>query len=157
MNLFVLNIFLALVWSLLQGEINLSHFTVGFLLGYAIIGVTQRALGGRRYSSKWFRVLRFVVVVTWEIVSASLALAWLLLQPRLQLRPAVVAVDLDVESDFEITILANLISLSPGTLSLDVATDQRTLYVHTVTLQDVETFRHRIKSRLERQVLEVMR
>jgi multicomponent Na+:H+ antiporter subunit E len=157
MNLFVLNLFLALVWALLQGGLQEQHLVVGFILGYAIIGLVQQALGSRGYAIKGFQLIYFVLFVVWEIITASIALAWLLLQPRLKLSPAVVAIDLDVKSDTEIVLLANLITLSPGTLTLDISSDRRTLYVHTVTLEDPETFRHKIKNGLERQVLEVMR
>jgi multicomponent Na+:H+ antiporter subunit E len=157
MNLFVLNLFLALVWALLQGGLQEQHLVVGFILGYIIIGLGQQALGSRGYAMKGFHLIYFVLFVAWEIITASLVLAWLLLQPRLKLSPAVVAIDLDVKSDTEIVLLANLITLSPGTLSLDISTDRRTLYVHTVTLDDPDRFRLKIKNGLERQVLEVMR
>jgi multicomponent Na+:H+ antiporter subunit E len=157
MNLFVLNLFLALVWALMQGEVQEQHLIVGFILGYAIIGLVQRALGSRGYAIKGFQLIYFVLYVIWEIITASLALAWLLLQPRMELSPAVVAIDLDVKSDAEIVLLANLITISPGTLSLDISTDRRTLYVHTVTLDDPEKFRQKIKNGIERQVLGVMR
>jgi multicomponent Na+:H+ antiporter subunit E len=122
-----------------------------------VIGLSYRVLGARDYFLKVVRIGRFVVFVAWEILTASLALAWLMLQPRLRLKPAVVAVPLDVSTDLEIVVLANLITLSPGTLSLDVSADGRTLYVHAVLLRDAEAFRRRVKQGLERRVLEVMR
>jgi len=157
MRFLVLNFFLASMWALLQGELRASDFILGFVLGYIVIGLSYRVLGARDYFLKVVRIGRFVVFVAWEILTASLALAWLMLQPRLRLKPAVVAVPLDVTTDLEIVVLANLITLSPGTLSLDVSADGRTLYVHTVLLRDAEAFRRRVKQGLERRVLEVMR
>ena len=157
MDLFLLNIFLAAVWMFLQGELRAVNFVVGFLLGYAIIGLSQKVLGSHRYALKVIQVARFLAFVAWEIFTASLKLAWMILHPRLPLRPGIVAVPLKVSTDLEIVTLANLISLSPGTLALDVSDDRSTLYVHTVDLESRELFCQEIGSGLERRVLEVMR
>jgi multicomponent Na+:H+ antiporter subunit E len=154
---FLLNIFLALVWTFLQGELHASNFAIGLVLGYLVIAVSQRILGNVAYVLKVLQVFGFVIFVLWEIFTASLALAWIIVQPRLQLRPAVVAIPLDADTDLEIATLANLLTLSPGTLSLDVSTDARTLYVHTMVLDDPDEFRREIKEKMERRVLEVMR
>jgi multicomponent Na+:H+ antiporter subunit E len=157
MRFFVFNIFLAMTWTLLQGQLRALDFIGGFVLGYVVIGLSQRLLGSGNYSRKVMQVLRFVAFVAWDIFTASLALAWLMLQPKPKLSPAVIAVPLDVQTDLEIVLLANLITLSPGTLSVDVSDDQRTLYVHTINQDQPEQFRAEIKNGLERRVLEVMR
>lgn len=154
---FLLNIFLALVWTFLQGELQGSNFAVGMVLGYLVIAISQQVLGTSAYVRKVGQVVRFILFALWEIFTASLALAWLIVQPRVQLRPAIVAIPLDAETDLEIASVASLLTLSPGTLSLDVSTDRRTLYVHTIDLDDADMFRREIKRGLERRVLEVMR
>jgi multicomponent Na+:H+ antiporter subunit E len=72
-------------------------------------------------------------------------------------RPGIIGVPLDAETDLEIFIVANLLSLTPGTLSVDLSGDRRTLFVHVMFLTDVEAARADIKNGLERRVLEVMR
>lgn len=156
MRFFVLNIFLAMVWALLQGQLTASNIAVGFVISYVIIGLNQRTLGSRNYSSKVIQVTTFIVFVAWEILSGSLAVAWTILQPRPRMKPAIVAVPLAVHNDLGIILLSNLITLSPGTMTLDVSSDRRTLYVHTISLDDPDVFRYKIKAGLERRVLEVM-
>jgi multicomponent Na+:H+ antiporter subunit E len=73
------------------------------------------------------------------------------------MRPGVIAIPLDAQTDIEITVLANLISLTPGTLSLDVSADRQTLYIHTMYLDDPEAARRGIKRGFERRVLAVTR
>lgn len=154
---FLLNIFLALVWTFLQGELQGSNFAVGMVLGYLVIALSQQIMGTSAYVQKVVQVVRFVTISLWEIFTASLALAWLIVQPKLQVRPAIVAVPLDAKTDVEIATMSSLLTLSPGTMTLDVSTDRETLYVHTIDLDDVDEFRREIKSGLERRVLEVMR
>jgi len=68
-----------------------------------------------------------------------------------------VAVPLDARSDMEITLLANLITLTPGTLSLDVSDDRSVLYVHGMFVEDAQLMREQIKNGFERRVLELLR
>ncbi|MCG8349308.1 MAG: Na+/H+ antiporter subunit E, partial [Chloroflexales bacterium] len=92
----------------------------------------------------------------WEIIVANLNVArTVLFTPRAKLRPGIIAVPLDVTSDVEITMLANIITLTPGTLSLDVSDDRKVLYVHAIDVGDPDTFRQSIKGGLERAVREV--
>ena len=86
---------------------------------------------------------------------SSLRVAYDVLTPTLHMRPAIVAIPLDAETDLQITILANFITLTPGTLSLDVSPDRKTLYVHAMYVDDVDAFRREIKEELERRVIEV--
>ena len=74
-----------------------------------------------------------------------------------EITPAIVAIPLTAETDAEIAFLANLISLTPGTLSLDVSTDRQVLYIHAIDVKDIEKLRTDIKSGLEARLLEVMR
>jgi multicomponent Na+:H+ antiporter subunit E len=71
------------------------------------------------------------------------------------MRPAIVAVPLDLTSDFQITLLANLITLTPGTLSLDISDDKKILYVHGMYVDDVDEFRRSIKQGFEKRVQEL--
>jgi len=62
-----------------------------------------------------------------------------------------------VKSDIEITLFANLVTLTPGTLSLDVSPDRGTLFVHALYVKDAEQFRRELKNGLEKRLIEVMR
>lgn len=73
------------------------------------------------------------------------------------MKPGIVKVPLDAKSDIEITLLANLISLTPGTLSLDVSNDRKVLYVHAMYISDKEKFINDIKQGFERRLLEILR
>lgn len=92
-----------------------------------------------------------------ELTVASLFVAWDVITPRSRVESGVIALPLDVKSDLEITILASLISLTPGTLSLDVSEDKRYLYIHAVYIKggDIEGLKRQIKNGFERKLLEI--
>ena len=99
----------------------------------------------------------FVGFFFWELVSANLRVAFDVLTPGFAMRPRIVAVPLDARTDAEITALSYLISLTPGSLSLDVSSDRRVLFVHAMYAQDADACRREIKEGLERRLLAVMR
>jgi multicomponent Na+:H+ antiporter subunit E len=88
---------------------------------------------------------------------SNLRVLWDVLTPRHTSRPGIVGVPLAARTDLEITLVANLVSLTPGTLSLDISEDRQTLYVHVMFMDDIEAVRGQIKDGIERRVLEVLR
>jgi multicomponent Na+:H+ antiporter subunit E len=153
--MFLLNVLLALSWMALTGQFSPINFVEGFVLGYLMLWLAQWSTGPSPYFSRTSRVIRFALLYAWELILANIRVAYSVLVPS-RLRPGVVAVPLDVETDAEISLLVNLITLTPGTLSLDLSADRRVLYVHTIHVEDVEEFRCQIKHGLERRVRELL-
>ena len=157
MRVFGLNLLLAVLWAVVMGEVDRANLTVGFLLAYLVLWAVRPVLGDTRYFDRIPRAVSFLAFFVVEVVSSNLRVARDVLSPRPRRRPGVVAVPLDAGSDAEITVLANLITLTPGTLSLDVSPDRRLLYVHTMFLDDPDEFRAELKRSFERRVLELLR
>jgi multicomponent Na+:H+ antiporter subunit E len=158
MSTFLWNLLLALAWAVATGLFTVPNLLVGLVLGYLILYFAQGALGPSPYFTKVPQVARFAVFYLWQLFLANLRLAYDVITPRHHMRPGVIAVPLDVRTDAEITLLANLITLTPGTLSLDLSPDRRVLYVHAIyTDGDIDQARRQIKEGLERRVLEVLR
>lgn len=155
MNFFLLNTLLAIAWAALSGELTRESLFGGFILGYFMLWVSRRALGCDTYVRKVSQVVRFALYFAWELLQANFRVAYEVLTPGQHMRPAIVAIPLDVQKDVEIILLANVITLTPGTLSLDVSTDRRVLYVHSMYVADIEAFRRSIKQGFERRIEEL--
>ena len=157
MNLFLLNIFLALGFSAVLGRLNLSGMIAGFAVGYIALWLTKPLYGNTRYFERLPGVLGLVAFFAKELLVSNLKVLWDVITPRHISRPGIIGLPLDARTDLEIMLVANLISLTPGTLSLDLSEDRRVLYIHVMFLDDIEKTRRQIKQGLERRVLEVMR
>ena len=157
MNLFVLNILLALAWISLTGHLTPLNFGFGFALGFMMLWLVERRTPSRFYFAKVPQVIRFLLFFFREVVKSNLRVAYEVLTPGQKMKPGIVGIPLDAKTDLEITVLANLITLTPGTLSLDVSDDRTVLYVHAMFIDDVETFKHNVKQELEKRLLEVLR
>jgi multicomponent Na+:H+ antiporter subunit E len=157
MNLFLLNIFLALGFSAVVGQLNLSGFLAGFIVGYIALWLTKPLYGKTRYFERLPRALALIVFFGKELLVSNLKVLWDVITPQHISRPGIIGIPLDARTDAEIMLVANLISLTPGTLSLDLSEDRRVLYIHVMFLDDIDSTRQQIKQGLERRVLEVMR
>ncbi|HSM74625.1 MAG TPA: Na+/H+ antiporter subunit E [Desulfobacterales bacterium] len=157
MNLFFINGFIALGFIGVQGRFTLSGLLLGFGLGYLALWLTRPLYGETRYFQRVPKTARLLGYFLVELVRSNLRVLWDVVTPGHISRPGIVGIPLSAQSDLEILLVANLISLTPGTLSIDLAEDRRTLFVHVMFLDDPEEFRKGIQNGLERLVLEVTR
>jgi multicomponent Na+:H+ antiporter subunit E len=154
---FVGNILLALTWAAMTGVMSPVNIGVGFFIGYLILFFARDLLGTRTYALWVLRLLEFGGFFLKELIKANLLVAHDVVTPSHRMRPGVIAVPLDAETDVEITLLANLISLTPGTITVDVSDDRRMIFIHAMFLEDPEKVRRDIKEGFERRLLEVLR
>jgi multicomponent Na+:H+ antiporter subunit E len=158
MTFFLLNILLSLAWIMLSAQFSMFNLIVGYLLGFAVLWITQyRKEAVPAYFRKIPQVANFLAYFVWEVIMSNLRVTRDVISLRPRFRPGIVAIKLDAETAAEISLLANLISLTPGTLSLDVSNDRKVLYVHAMYMRDAGLFKRRIKEDMERRVLEVLR
>jgi multicomponent Na+:H+ antiporter subunit E len=158
MRFFAANLSLALLWSVWKG-FSPAALAAGFVVGFLCLSLLVPLPGAKRYRRQVLRGLGFAAFYVWELVVSSVRVALDVLRPRLSMQPGVVGVPLDARTDVEITALTNLISLTPGTLGLEVSPDRQTLSVHAMHLEngDAERFRQELKRNLEQRVLRVYR
>jgi multicomponent Na+:H+ antiporter subunit E len=155
-NLFALNILLAFVWASLSATFTLPALVSGFALGYGALWLAQPLYGeGSPYFVRVWRIIRLTLFFLWELVVSSVRVAWDIVTPTHHSNPAIVEMPLDVESDIEILLVTTLISLTPGTLSLDVTPDRKTLIVHAMFADDPDALVREMKDGMERMVKEV--
>jgi multicomponent Na+:H+ antiporter subunit E len=157
-SFFLWNILLAVNWALLTGQFNLENLVAGFVIGFLLLWIVRQSFGQTDYFPKVRNAISFSIHFVLELLVANLSVArTVLFEPRDKINPAFLAIPLEAKTDAEIALLANLITLTPGTLSLDVSTDRKVLYIHTLDVEDVDALRVEIKRSLERGLLEVMR
>ncbi len=154
---FFANVLLALAWTTLSGNFSVLNMIFGFVLGYGTLSIMQPAVSFLKgYSQRVPRFLVFVAFFLKELLKANFKVAFDVLTPPWHMQPGVIAIPLEAKTDLEITMVANCISLTPGTLSLDVSDDRRVLFIHAMFLQDEKSLREDLHE-IERRILQIMR
>ncbi|MFN2204214.1 MAG: Na+/H+ antiporter subunit E [Caldilineaceae bacterium] len=134
---------------------GLWDHSIAFVAAYIVLGLVDRS-----YLRAVFWGVVFILYLLWEIVLSNINIAWLVIQPRPKLDPGIIGVPLRLTSGLEITMLASAITLTPGTISVDLASDEtgnRILFVHNLQVGDPEAYRESVHSGFERMILRVTR
>lgn len=152
-----LNIMIAVVWMLLDGEWSNAHFAFGYVIGMAILGMLRRFWPNGFYMKKVWRIAKLLALFNKELFLSSFQVLKHVLRPKLTMRPGIIAFHTELRSNWEITLLSCLICLTPGTLTLDVSPDNRTLFIHAMDIEDAEELSRQLKSTFEKAIMEVTR
>lgn len=141
-------------WLLLQGDASVGNMLLGLPLAYVIAYwlAPKRALQSR---IRIVPVIRLVGRVAWDIPASNLAVAWLVLTRPDHLKPAWISVPLALPDDVRVQALAAIVSLTPGTLSVDYDVKTARLQVHVLDTDDAEAVAQTIKTRYESLLLEI--
>lgn len=155
MNLLLVNIVLALVWGAVTASFAPGNLLFGFVLGFLCLWLVRDRFNPRNFHRPG-RALGLAGLFLLELCLSAGRVARDTLRPNMTFRPAIIAFPLEVQKEGEIMLLANLISLTPGTLSVDVSTDRSTLYIHAMDVDDPDALRQEIRDGFERRILDVM-
>jgi multicomponent Na+:H+ antiporter subunit E len=139
----MLNIALAVVWCALS-TFNGWNFLGGFVVGAVVVSVYSRATRGERYITNAGRLLRFLAYFGRLLVQSNFRVAWEVLTPKMHQTPRIIRYPIAGMSNIERTTLANAITLTPGSLVVDISPDERWLYIHCMYAQDREAAVHEI-------------
>lgn len=154
MSLFLANVLLALAWVAVTGILSALNLAFGFVLGALALSLIREQVGSVGYLSRLRRIASLIVLFLRELVLSAFRVAKLVLAPDMDVAPGIFAYPLKVRRDQEIALLANMITLTPGTLSVDVSEDRRTLYVHAMDCRDPDAMRADIAGGFERKIME---
>ncbi|WP_010251420.1 Na+/H+ antiporter subunit E [Myroides injenensis] len=156
---FLLNLLLALVWVALTGQLNYSNFIFGSVLGFFILWILVRR--SKPHEKEYFyrvpKILTFILYFLYDMLQANLQVAIDVVTPNYHTTPGIIKYYIDAKTDFEITMLTNIIALTPGTMVIDIADDKSYIYIHTMYLRDKDVFIKRMKDRTEKKLLEILR
>lgn len=157
MNPGVLILVLAIGWAAATGSFTVPNLLFGAIVGGFCVFLIRGRIGGARFWRRAVRVLALALLFLRELVQSAVRVGLMVLRPRLELKPALIAFPLTATRDVEITLLANLVTLTPGTLSVDVSADGKFLLIHAIDVRDREALIRSIREGLEAKVMEACR
>ena len=149
---------LAIAWAAVSGSASPHNLLLGFVLSAMALAVVRGSFPRKsEFRIRPVAALSLALLFFKELALSAWTVAVTVLKPRMDIKPGIFAFPLTVDRDFEITLLANLITLTPGTLSVDVGDDGRTLYVHALDCSNPQAARKAIADGFERKIMEAFR
>lgn len=150
---------LALVWAAVTGSFSMPNVLLGAAIAAVAVLFIRRNVDQPIMFRRLGRILSLAALFVYELALSAWRVAILVLSPNMhrRLSPSIIAYPLTVTTDGQITVLANLITLTPGTLSVDVSEDRATLYIHVLELTDRDELIASIKQGFEAKVIEVFK
>ncbi len=154
---FLMNLLLTFIWVALTGSMYYSNFLFGFMLGFFIQWILNRNESDQRYFYRVPKIIGFIFFFLYEIIIANIQVAYDVITPKYFFKPGIICYPMEAKTDLEINLLSTVISMTPGTLILDVSEDKKSLYIHVMYLKDKAQFIEQIRKGSERRLLEILR
>lgn len=152
----LLNVIIGVVWMLLSTSIAPRTFMIGYLIGALLIFLMRRYFTAKFYLGWVWASIKLMLIFLKELALANWDVLRIVLQPKkLSIKPVIFEFPVELEHDWEITLLSALITLTPGTLVVHVSDDQRKLYIHAIDENDVDGAIASIKNSFEKAIKEV--
>ena len=152
------NVLLAILWAALIGPFTPTNLLAGFVVGFAVLFICGMGRQRSPYIRRALACCSLALFTLYALVDANIRVAYYTVSRLRDLRPAVLAVPLAKDiTDGEITLLSTLITLTPGTLTIDVSDDRKSLYVHFMHVENANEAIQSVVRGFERRVLEVTR
>jgi len=154
---FLMNLLLSFIWVALTGEMYYTNLFFGFVLGYFILWIMNLNGNDKRYFTHIPKAIVFAGYFLYKLLIANIQVAYDVITPKYFFKPGIIQYRMEAATDIEINLLSTVISLTPGTLILDISDDRKVLFIHVMYLKDREHFISEIRNGFEKKLLELLR
>ncbi|MGY4793538.1 Na+/H+ antiporter subunit E [Lysinibacillus sp. FSL K6-0057] len=156
---FILNLFIAALWLLLQDEVTpqFSTFLMGFFVGMGILYAMHRFYGTQFYLRRVFSIIKLLWLFNWELFLSSYSVLRQITTPKLNITPGIFTYKTVLKGDWEITALALLLTLTPGSVVMEVSEEGDVFYIHAMDIEQSKDAVIRSIGKFEQAIMEVTR
>lgn len=156
---FILNLFIAALWLLLQDEVTpqFTTFLMGFIVGIGILYAMHRFYGTQFYLRRVFSIIRLIMLFNWELLLSSYSVLKQIMTPKLNITPGIFTYKTKLKGDWEVTALALLLTLTPGSVVMEVSEDGDMFYIHAMDMEESKDAVIRSIGKFEKAIMEVTR
>ncbi len=156
---FILNLFIATLWLLLQDEITpqFTTFLMGFIVGMGILYAMHRFYGTQFYLRRVVSITKLLWLFNWELLLSSYSVLRQIMTPKLNITPGIFTYKTELKGDWEVTALALLLTLTPGSVVMEVSEEGDLFYIHAMDIEQSKDAVIRSIGKFEQAIMEVTR
>ena len=151
----LLNIFIGFLWMLLQDKWSFPSFVAGYLVGIVILFFVRRFFAKSFYLGKVLSLLKLLYVFLRELVSSTILVLKQVTKSKIDVKPGIFALKTSLQGEWEIPILALLLSLTPGSVVIEISPDKKTFFIHAMDMEESKRSIIKAKNVFEKAIKEV--
>ncbi|GAF63733.1 multi subunit monovarent cation/proton antiporter MrpE subunit [Bacillus sp. TS-2] len=152
-----MTVVITVTWVLFQNSLTLIDIVIGYLISVGVVYFFISLKGERFYLGRAWATVIFILVFFRELISANLHVAKIVLSPKIKISPGIIAIPTKLKTETEKTLLAAVLTLTPGSLSMEFSSEGDTLFVHFLEAENREKQIRFILETFEKRILEVTR
>lgn len=153
----LVNLLIGFLWMFLQDDWSFLTFFTGYIFGLLVIFIFCRFLTTKFYLFTLYAVIRLFFLLVHEVFTSSIMIIREIVKPKIDIKPGIVATKTDLESDFEVTLLAMLITFTPGSTVMEISPDKKVLYFHTMDIPEIRDAVLQSQAKFEKAIKRVTR
>ncbi|QGH35045.1 Na+/H+ antiporter subunit E [Gracilibacillus salitolerans] len=153
----ILNLVIAIMWMFLGESYTFDKFLTGYIIGALLLFMLRRFIPDAFYLERVWKMIKLVLLFIKELLISNIDIVRWVYKPHKDYKPGIFALPTDLKSNWEITMLTSLISLTPGTLSVAVSDNNDVIYIHAMDIDNNEIAIEAIKTTFEKAIMEVTR
>ncbi|EKN68213.1 Na(+)/H(+) antiporter subunit E [Schinkia azotoformans LMG 9581] len=153
----LINLFIGVLWMFLQDNWGLLTFFSGYLFGLLVLFILRRYFPTKFYPITLFAIMQLVVLFFYELFISSITVVRQVIRPRINVTPGIFTLKTELEGDLEVILLALLLTLTPGSVVVEVSPDNKKFYIHAMDIPESSDAVIRSTTRFEAAIKKVTR
>lgn len=153
----LVNLFIGFLWMFLQDNWSVLTFFSGYLFGLIVLFILRRYFPTKFYPVTLLAILKLFVVFIYELFTSSILVIRQVMRPKMNITPGIFTLETELEGDLEITLLALLLTLTPGSVVVEVSSDNKRFYIHAMDIPESSDAVLRSKTKFEDAIKKVTR
>ncbi|HWJ79324.1 MAG TPA: Na+/H+ antiporter subunit E [Niallia sp.] len=153
----LINLLIGVIWMFLQDSWNVLTFFTGYLFGILVLLILRRFLPTKFYLETLFAIVRLVLVFIEELFTSSLNVIRQVIRPKLAIAPGIFSLETELKGQLEVSLLALLMNLTPGSVVVEISPDNKRFYIHVLDLPLQKEAIYRSKEKFEMAIKKVTR
>lgn len=153
----LINLLIGVLWMFLQDNWNVLTFFSGYLFGLLVLYILRRYFPSKFYPLTLFAIVKLFLVFIYELFTSSILVIRQVTRPKINITPGIFTLETDLEGDTEVTLLALLLTLTPGSVVVEVSHDSKRFYIHAMDIPESSEAVLRSQEKFEKAIKEVTR
>lgn len=153
----LLNVLIAFLWMFLNDTFDVLPFITGYIVGFIVLLMIRRFLPTSFYGKKLVALIKLVFVFIRELVASSFVVVRQILSPKMNITPGIFTLETNLEGELEVTMLALLLTLTPGSVVMEVSPDSKKFYIHAMDIPESSDGVIKSTKVFEKAIMEVTR